>query len=94
MQQPHGGAGRGEDGGEGESWEEFVRRRTKEFNERTREKPLDESLWLEFAAFQASHVNEEEDQVVARQLGSHRRALAQATTKPPASDTKRKQNGP
>ena len=40
------------EGERGETWEEYVRRRTREFNEQTRERPLDEALWLQFAAFQ------------------------------------------
>jgi hypothetical protein len=37
---------------EGETNEEMLLRRTKEFNVATRERPLDVSLWLEFARFQ------------------------------------------
>ncbi|PIN25545.1 hypothetical protein CDL12_01738 [Handroanthus impetiginosus] len=35
-----------------ESWEDEVLRKTKEFNKMTRERPQDESIWLEFAEFQ------------------------------------------
>ncbi|KAL6583693.1 hypothetical protein OROMI_002982 [Orobanche minor] len=35
-----------------ESWEDEVFRKTKDFNKMTRERPLDESIWLAFAEFQ------------------------------------------
>ncbi|KAL6559327.1 hypothetical protein OROGR_004444 [Orobanche gracilis] len=37
---------------EEESWEDEVFRKTKDFNKMTRERPLDESVWLAFAEFQ------------------------------------------
>ena len=37
---------------EGESWEDYLYRRTREYNERTREDPYNVPLWLEFAQFQ------------------------------------------
>lgn len=41
---------------EGESWEEHLRRRTKELNEKTRDRPMDASVWMEFANFQDENV--------------------------------------
>eukprot|EP00250_Pteridium_aquilinum_P014193 c21834_g1_i2 orf=187-3744(-) len=35
-----------------ESWDDYVIRKTKEYNQRTRERPQDESLWIAFANFQ------------------------------------------
>ncbi|KAI5059254.1 hypothetical protein GOP47_0025573 [Adiantum capillus-veneris] len=35
-----------------ESWDDYVIRKTKEFNQHTRERPQDESLWIAFANFQ------------------------------------------
>ena len=35
-----------------ESWEDYVTRKTKEFNQLTRERPQDESLWINFVNFQ------------------------------------------
>ncbi|XP_024385096.1 uncharacterized protein [Physcomitrium patens] len=37
---------------EGESWNDYIIRRTREFNSLTRERPDDENSWLEFAKFQ------------------------------------------
>ncbi|CAI5933243.1 unnamed protein product [Closterium sp. NIES-65] len=63
-QQGEGGRGGGEEGvlgvggkeeegeEEGETWDEYVFRRTREFNEDTRRHPLDEQLWLRFVSFQ------------------------------------------
>lgn len=41
-----------EDVHDGESWDDFITRRTREFNTVTRERPGDESVWLDFANFQ------------------------------------------
>jgi hypothetical protein len=38
----------------GETQDEWALRRTKEFNEATRQRPQDLKLWLEFAAFQVT----------------------------------------
>jgi hypothetical protein len=35
-----------------ESWEDYVIRKTKDFNQQTRERPQDESLWIAFVNFQ------------------------------------------
>ncbi|KAK9820400.1 hypothetical protein WJX72_009973 [[Myrmecia] bisecta] len=40
----------------GETAEQYLMRRTKEFNVATRERPYDLQLWLDFAAFQDEHV--------------------------------------
>jgi len=40
------------DGAPGESVDEYILRRTKEYNVSTRERPYDLSVWLQFAAFQ------------------------------------------
>ena len=41
-----------EDVHDGESWDDFITLRTREFNTVTRERPGDESVWLDFANFQ------------------------------------------
>lgn len=43
---------------QGESVEEYVTRRTKEFNVETRERPFDINAWLQFAAFQVGRVED------------------------------------
>lgn len=40
---------------EGESWNDYIIRRTREFNTLTRERPDDENSWLEFAKFQVAN---------------------------------------
>ena len=48
--------GEGEDEEEeGESWNDYIIRRTREFNTSTRERPDDENSWLEFAKFQVAN---------------------------------------
>lgn len=40
------------EGAAGESVDEYILRRTKEYNVSTRERPHDLTVWLQFAAFQ------------------------------------------
>lgn len=42
---------------EGESWNDYIIRRTREFNSLTRERPDDENSWLEFAKFQVACIS-------------------------------------
>ncbi|KAJ7520618.1 hypothetical protein O6H91_19G013800 [Diphasiastrum complanatum] len=51
-----------------ESWEEYIVRKTRLLNEMTRERPQDESLWIDFAKFQDELVN-----------ATHKKVLIQAT---------------
>lgn len=47
--------GEEDDEEEGESWNDYIIRRTREFNTLTRERPDDENSWLEFAKFQVAN---------------------------------------
>ncbi|KAL2629502.1 hypothetical protein R1flu_014188 [Riccia fluitans] len=51
----------------GETWQEYVTRKTREYNEQTRERPHDESLWISFANFQDELIQTTDKKAVVQQ---------------------------
>ncbi|KAL3687491.1 hypothetical protein R1sor_013800 [Riccia sorocarpa] len=51
----------------GETWQEYVTRKTREYNEQTRERPHDESLWISFANFQDELIQATDKKAVVQQ---------------------------
>ncbi|BBN07353.1 hypothetical protein Mp_4g03110 [Marchantia polymorpha subsp. ruderalis] len=56
-----------EDVDAGETWQEYVTRKTKEYNEQIRERSRDESLWISFANFQDELIQATEKKAVVQQ---------------------------